>query len=160
LHALVGSAARPIDELEASLTLPTHPARARISDDGKSVATWGLEGLSTWSATDGKSLPNVDAKLAVQPPTDGRLEAQSLDGTWHTRVPVRAAVAERRRSEPNPATHLLRHGAPISLVRIDRAGRTALTASFDGFIRLWDVETGLERAVLEAPGAPIDAHLD
>ncbi|MBI4567751.1 MAG: DUF4062 domain-containing protein [Planctomycetes bacterium] len=88
----------------------------------------------------------------------GTIESTGADpggGPDHHEVPM-ALVAPQDRAafDANPSllTALIGHTGSVSAVAVSADGRVAVSGGADGSIRVWNLETGEERAVLHAHG--------
>jgi WD40 repeat protein len=81
---------------------------------------------------------------------DGRLVSTGFDGAarlWDT----------DGSEEAGPLREFAGHAGPVFASAVSPDGRHLATGDYDGIVRLWDVETGVERWRHETPGAPVTA---
>lgn len=131
--------------------LPSPAVALAFSPDGAALAIGGRDGVRVWRGGTGAGLdlgPDLGGNSGAQAP--------AAAGIPPIEIAVEPGGARARLRTGERAYVTVDHGAPIVATDTDPAHHRALTASADGWIRVWDTLTGAELQRALAPG-PLSA---
>jgi WD40 repeat protein len=118
-----------------------HVASVAISPDEKTLAAIGIHAklrICAVGTSPCEELPLVGSGHSVAFSSDGRLVGATSG------VEGRIGLALVKDLKTNEVTRLEGHTERVSSIRFDQQGRRAITVSWDGTARIWDLTSGQE----------------